>query len=66
MGGDGKKSMELDVKIVLKSRRFGEFKLIVRQSPVTNVTGKNRTFTLLQRVEEGETSRDTGAILFID
>ena len=39
LGGDGKKSMELDGKIVLKSRRFGELKLIVRQSLVTNVTG---------------------------
>ena len=32
MGGDGKKTMELDVKIVLKSRGFGELRLIVRQS----------------------------------
>ena len=35
------KSMELDVKIVLKGRGFGELKFIVRQRPVTNVTGNS-------------------------
>ena len=35
-GGDGKNSMELDVKIVLKNRGFGELQLIVRQSPMTS------------------------------
>ena len=39
LGGDDKKSMELDIKIVLKSRGFGELKLIVPQSSVTIVTG---------------------------
>ena len=30
---------KIEIKTVLKSRGFGQLKLIVRQSPVTNVTG---------------------------
>ena len=42
MGGDGEKAMELDVRIVLKSRGNGELKFMFRQSLliVTNVTAK--------------------------
>ena len=41
LGGDDKKSMELDIKIVLKSRGFGESNLSREPSkcPVSNVTG---------------------------
>ena len=35
LGGDGKKSMELDVKIVFEKQGIWGIKLILRQSPVT-------------------------------
>ena len=54
--------MELDVKIVLKSRGFGEIKLIIRQSPVTNVNGNS---SIEKRIFCHQTSIGEGSIPFV-